>query len=111
MPYAAEVYNRGMRLSAGSFEAWSQHLQDPSAYEAPEKDLLICSLDLLASLAQGLQHDFARIHATCQTSVLTVMTLSMKVKVCCQGYATTNAAYYSTPRRISGSQRLHCWAT
>jgi transportin-1 len=56
LPYCEPVYQRCVSLIEQTLNQNFANIQNPEAYEAPDKDFMIVALDLLSGLAEGLEH-------------------------------------------------------
>ncbi|PAA65300.1 hypothetical protein BOX15_Mlig026208g1, partial [Macrostomum lignano] len=54
LPYCEPVFARCVRLVETTLRQQQLHFQNPEANEAPDKDFMIVSLDLLSGVAEGL---------------------------------------------------------
>lgn len=59
-PYAMPVYERALRILGRCIDEDRMAHADPS-FDAPEKDFIVTSIDLLDGLVQGLAHHFAEL--------------------------------------------------
>ncbi|OON21171.1 HEAT repeat protein, partial [Opisthorchis viverrini] len=54
LPYCAPVFNRCVNLIDRTIQLSKLHTQQPDAYDPPDKDFMVISLDLLSGLLEGL---------------------------------------------------------
>ncbi|CAH8460580.1 unnamed protein product [Dicrocoelium dendriticum] len=54
LPYCTPVFGRCVNLIDRTIQLNKLHSQQPDAYEAPDKDFMVISLDLLSGLLEGL---------------------------------------------------------
>ncbi|CAH8588883.1 unnamed protein product [Schistosoma turkestanicum] len=54
LPYCAPVFGRCVNLIDRTVQLSKLHAQQPDVYEAPDKDFMVISLDLLSGLMEGL---------------------------------------------------------
>lgn len=54
LPYCAPVFNRCVNLIDRTIQLNKLYMQQPDAYDPPDKDFMVISLDLLSGLMEGL---------------------------------------------------------
>ncbi|KAF6778265.1 hypothetical protein AHF37_02460 [Paragonimus kellicotti] len=54
LPYCAPVFNRCVNLIDRTIQLSKLHAEHPEAYDPPDKDFMVISLDLLSGLLEGL---------------------------------------------------------
>lgn len=55
--FATPVFTRCVRLIEATLQQQQQAASDPAHYEQPEKEFMICALDLISGLVEGLKQD------------------------------------------------------
>ncbi|KAG7695795.1 hypothetical protein KL930_003463 [Ogataea haglerorum] len=73
-PYAVPVYERAFRILAMSVEQ-ARLSNDNPGFEAPEKDFIVTSLDLIDGLVQGLKQHSAQLIQQFDTNEVSLMKL------------------------------------
>lgn len=73
LPYAKTVFDRCVLLIRQTMMADAQFKADPIANDEPDKEIIVCGLDLLDGLVQGLGDEIHPLFATCTDPPLLAM--------------------------------------
>ncbi|TPX63432.1 hypothetical protein SpCBS45565_g06611 [Spizellomyces sp. 'palustris'] len=77
-PFATEVWQRCLRIIQATLQLLQSHAQHPDAIEAPDKDFIVVSLDLLSGVAQGMNTLVEPLVPQLQPPVLSLLPICMK---------------------------------
>jgi transportin-1 len=77
--YADPVFSRCIRIIHSSLYGFQNYRSNPAMFPEPDRVFLICALDLLSALTQGLGAASQTLYSTSNPSVFPLLIFSLNV--------------------------------